>query len=139
VSLRVRTKEAVIQVDSSVGFLLDLMEELGLHGSVSVEVCCPKRIAGLNLRFRHKRGPTDVLAFEDGEADETGLCHLGDILICAKIAEANGEARGHSFEKELQRLMLHGLLHLAGYDHETDKGRMARRERSLCRKLELPE
>ncbi len=139
VSLRARATKPAIKIDSSVGFVLDLMEELGLDGSVSVEVCSMRKIAEFNLRFRHESGPTDVLAFEDGEADETGLRHLGDILICAKIAEANGKVRGHSFDEEFRRLMLHGLLHLAGYDHETDEGRMARKERGICAKLGLPE
>lgn len=139
VSLRARTKKPAIKADPLVGFMLDLMQELNVAGSVSVEIRSESGISALNSRFRHRNGPTDVLAFVDGEADETGLCHLGDIVICAKLAQANGKALGHSFEEELRRLMLHGLLHLCGYDHETDNGRMARKERALCRKIGLPE
>jgi probable rRNA maturation factor len=139
VSLRARIKKPAIKAEPLVGFMLDLMRELDVSGSVSVEIRSESAISALNSRYRHRKGPTDVLAFADGEADETGLCHLGDIVICAKVAKANARALGHSFEEELRRLLLHGLLHLCGYDHEADNGRMARKERALCRKMGLPE
>jgi probable rRNA maturation factor len=86
----------------------------------------------LNLQFRGKDYPTDVLSFpgEDG--------HLGDLAISAVRARAQAREFGHSTEDELRILMLHGVLHLLGMDHETDNGRMARAERRRLRELGLP-
>ncbi len=139
VAFLVKTKTPAVKAGPLIGFTLDLMDEMEIEGSVAVELCSVDRIAGLNEKFRHKQGPTDVLAFECGESDESGLRHLGDLVICPRVAQSNGKRLGHSLDQELRRLLLHGLLHLCGYDHETDKGRMSRKERALCRKLGLPE
>ncbi len=135
----VRTRTPAVKAGPLIGFTLDLMDEMGMEGSVAVELCSAERISLLNERYRHKSGPTDVLSFEGGESDESGLMHVGDLAICLKVARSNGRALGHSLDQELKRLLLHGLLHLRGYDHETDKGRMFRKERALCRKMGLPE
>lgn len=86
-----------------------------------------------NRRFRGNRGVTDVLSFPDGENGR-----LGDILISAAQAARQAARFGHSVEDELKILALHGLLHLLGYDHETDDGRMRRVEKRWRRKLGLP-
>ncbi len=138
VALRVGTRRPKIPRDRTLRFALDVMGELGVEGSVAVEVCGRARMAALNARYRRKRGPTDVLAFPDGESDGTGRVHLGDLLICAAVVARNGRERGHGFAGEFYRVLLHGLLHLAGYDHETDQGRMARREKALARRWGLP-
>ncbi|MDE0167806.1 MAG: rRNA maturation RNase YbeY [Bryobacterales bacterium] len=86
-----------------------------------------------NRRFRGKRAVTDVLSFPDGENGR-----LGDILISAAQAARQAARFGHNVEDELKILALHGLLHLLGYDHETDDGRMRRVEKRWRRKLGLP-
>jgi probable rRNA maturation factor len=86
-----------------------------------------------NWLYRAKRGSTDVLSFPDGEEGR-----LGDILISAARAAKQAAQFGHRVEDELKILALHGLLHLLGYDHEADEGRMRRAERRWRRKYGLP-
>jgi probable rRNA maturation factor len=109
----------------------------GLHGRVDVLITSSTEMRGLNLRFRGKDAPTDVLSFPS-QSDATPSA-AGDIAISADIARANAARLGHSVGDEIKVLILHGVLHLAGYDHETDGGRMARKERKLRRELRLPE
>ena len=88
----------------------------------------------LNSNFRGKDYATDVLSFPSGEG---GAC-LGDIAISLGRARAQSREFGHSIEHEVQILMLHGVLHLMGYDHESDTGAMARAEKRWRGKLGLP-
>jgi probable rRNA maturation factor len=92
------------------------------------------RVRALNRQYRKKDKATDVLSFP---ADERG--HLGDVVIAAGVARRQARDAGHSFPTELRVLALHGLLHLLGYDHERDDGRMARAERRLRRRGGLVE
>jgi probable rRNA maturation factor len=87
----------------------------------------------LNLRFRGKDAATDVLSFPSGEKDP-----IGDIAISLGRARAQARERGHTIENEICILMLHGVLHLLGMDHESDNGRMARAELRWQRTLGLP-
>ena len=86
------------------------------------------RVRALNRQFRGKDQPTDVLSFPAGEPG-----HLGDIVIARGVAARQAGRAGHAFGVELRVLALHGLLHLLGYDHETDNGQMRRIERRLRR------
>ena len=88
----------------------------------------------LNRQFRGKDSVTDVLSFP---ADSRGF--MGDIVIAAGVSQRQAREAGHSAQTELRVLALHGLLHLLGYDHEADDGRMARAEARLRRKAGLPE
>ncbi len=91
----------------------------------------------LNLKFRAKDQATDVLSFPGG----TGLLagqSLGSLAISLQRARAQARAFGHSTEDEIRILMLHGILHLTGLDHETDAGRMARAENRWRARLGLP-
>ena len=90
----------------------------------------------LNRRFRGKDKPTDVLAFP-AEPDARKQ-FAGEIAISAEIAAQNARALGHSPPEEVKILVLHGVLHLRGYDHQCDNGQMARREEQLRAKLHLP-
>ncbi|HVW11927.1 MAG TPA: rRNA maturation RNase YbeY [Bryobacteraceae bacterium] len=90
-------------------------------------------IRTLNRRFRGKDAATDVLSFPSGERNP-----LGDIAISLARARAQAKDCGHSTEDEICILLLHGLLHLLGMDHETDNGAMARAELRWRRKLDLP-
>ena len=88
----------------------------------------------LNRDFLGKDYPTDVLSFPNAEA----TAFLGEIAISAARARAQAAAFGHSLENEIRILMLHGLLHLLGMDHETDRGRMQRAEARWRQRLALP-
>jgi probable rRNA maturation factor len=107
-----------------------------LRGQVTVLLTTDPTIRRLNRQFRRKNKATDVLSFP---ANAPGPMKIaGDLAISIAIARRQAEERGHSLTTEIKVLMLHGLLHLAGYDHETDKGEMARREQKLRAKLRLP-
>jgi probable rRNA maturation factor len=101
-----------------------------VQGEVDILIATNKRLRELNRRFRRKDKPTDVLSFPRPSG--------GDIAISAQIARDNAQRFGHSLASELKILVLHGMLHLAGYDHESDNGRMARVESRLRSQLKLP-
>lgn len=104
------------------------------RGAVVVALVSDVRVQRLNARYRAKDTPTDVLAFA---AEEPGF--LGEIVIASGVARRQARDAGHPIQVELRVLALHGLLHLLGYDHERDGGRMARVERRLRRKGGLRE
>jgi probable rRNA maturation factor len=91
-----------------------------------------RQIKDLNKRYRNFDNPTDVLSFP--AEDETGA-NLGDIAISLERAEVQAQENGLTLDNEIAQLVLHGLLHLCGYDHETDDGQMNRLELKLRRKL----
>jgi probable rRNA maturation factor len=138
VVLTSRVRAPKIQKNELIAFLLDLMGRLNLQGSVHVLVCGKRRMANLNREFRGISGPTDVLSFPDGTPGEDGVIHIGDIAVAARVVEENARRLGHGFEEEMKRMLLHGLLHLLGYDHEADNGRMRRKELKLAREWGLP-
>lgn len=109
---------------------------LGLTGAVNVKITSGRELRRLNQRFRGKNAPTDVLSFPAIHVPSNGFA--GDVAICADIAAANARRLGHSTVQELKILALHGILHLAGYDHERDNGQMAAREVRLRKQLALP-
>jgi probable rRNA maturation factor len=104
-----------------------------LRGEVTVLVTGNREIQRLNREFRKKDQPTDVISFP---SEAEGIA--GDIAISADIAAANGRTLEHGTLAELKILILHGMLHLTGLDHETDNGAMARKEMRLRRQLGLP-
>lgn len=104
------------------------------RGAVTVAIVPDARVQALNRRYRRTNAPTDVLSFPAGEPG-----HLGDVVIAAGVARRQARLAGHSLQTELRVLALHGLLHLLGYDHETDAGRMSRVERRLRAKGGLRE
>jgi probable rRNA maturation factor len=116
-----------------VDFALDVLGRLDLEGEVGIRICSSRSMSALNRRFRGKVGPTDVLSFRDGTPQPGGEVYLGDIVIAAPVAATAAKEEGVPFEVELKRLLLHGILHLAGYDHEADSGAMRRKERDLRR------
>ena len=93
-----------------------------------------RKIRDLNRRFRGQNKDTDVLSFP---ADEATTRNLGDIAISLEQARIQARANGLKFEQEVAQLILHGLLHLCGYDHETDNGEMDQLEIRLRRKLRI--
>jgi probable rRNA maturation factor len=104
------------------------------RGAATVAIVSDARVRALNRAFRQKDRPTDVLSFP---AEERG--QLGDVVIALGVARRQARAAGHPLGTELRILALHGLLHLLGYDHEHDDGRMLRLERRLRRRGGLRE
>ena len=104
------------------------------RGDVTIALVSDRRMHALNRQFRGRDYATDVLSFP---SDERGF--LGDIVIATGVAKRQARDAGHTINTELRVLSLHGLLHLLGYDHETDGGKMARVEAKLRRKAGLPE
>jgi probable rRNA maturation factor len=113
------------------------------RGTVNVSLVSETRIRELNRRFRGRNQATDVLSFPSFNGGRDGFrargrsC-LGDIVIARGVARRQARAAGHSERMELRVLALHGLLHLLGYDHESDDGQMSRVEAHLRRKGGLP-
>lgn len=107
----------------------------GLQGAITVLITSSREMKRLNSRFRKRRYETDVLSFPP---PVPGNGFAGDIAISLDLAARNARRLGHSVAAELRMLILHGVLHLAGYDHESDRGEMAEKERRLRRKLALP-
>jgi probable rRNA maturation factor len=111
-----------------------LVQEVASHhsGTLAVRFVSDREMRRLNRDFRAKDRTTDVLSFPGAETEDGQ--HLGDIAISVPTARRQAEERGHDVERELEVLLVHGLLHCLGHDHETDDGEMARLERSLRRK-----
>jgi probable rRNA maturation factor len=94
------------------------LEVLGLSKvELSIALVSDVQIKRLNKLYRNKDKPTDVLSFPIGEKVEDWLI-LGDIVISVDTAKRQAQELGHSLEEELKRLLVHGLVHLLGYDHE---------------------
>jgi probable rRNA maturation factor len=113
-------------------FTQKVRRAIGLRGELNVRITSAREVQALNRRFRHKNKPTDVLSFPS--LGNEG----GDVAIAREIAAENARSLGHSVNTELKILILHGLLHLAGFDHESDNGEMTARESQLRKQLGLP-
>ena len=130
-------------------FLRDAQSAVKLRGQVTVLLTTDKAIRRLNRQFRGKDKATDVLSFpsytpvpqsEGSVAPAPRMREIaGDIAISVHTAGKQADALGHALTVEIKVLMLHGLLHLAGLDHETDDGEMAQVEERLRAKLRLPQ
>lgn len=110
------------------------------RGAVTIALVSDARMRALNRTFRGVDRATDVLSFPVLDANPGAPAGaLGDIAIAAGVAAGHARAAGHALGTELRVLALHGLLHLLGFDHETDDGRMARTEATLRRAGRLTE
>ena len=128
-------------------FLRKIVMEIGLGPEcVAVRLIGDAEMARLNETYRKKKGPTDVLSFPlAADSGKPGTLKqqvrkadgefLGDIAISPTVARGNAKLLGRELPEELKVLILHGVLHLLGYDHETDRGEMERIEMRLRRKL----
>ena len=115
-------------------YLADLAARIGRGREVTCLISTDRELRGLNRRFRGKDCATDVLSFPpDGSGGGPG-----EIAISLDRAGEQAAAAGHNLEEELCILILHGMLHLAGMDHETDRGEMAREETRWRKLLGLP-
>jgi probable rRNA maturation factor len=115
-------------------FLRAAQRVVGIRGEVNVLITSDDKMRRLNRDFRGKDKATDVLSFPAAQNWKVA----GDIAISRDIARENARALGHSLTTEVKILLLHGLLHLAGHDHESDNGEMAALEQELRAKLKLP-
>ena len=118
-----------------------------LTGEVNVLLTGDAELQKLNLQFRQKDEPTDVLSFPSPQAPPSGTrqrmplrpqAQGGDIAISLQTARVQAAALGHNLLTEVKVLILHSMLHLAGHDHETDRGQMLRLEQRLRVDLRLP-
>ena len=108
-------------------------------GGVTVALVSDRAMRELNRLWRHKRETTDVLSFpaEQDEFEKLEGSTLGDVVISVEQAARQAKDNGLTFDQEIAQLILHGLLHLCGYDHSTDNGEMNRLERQLRKKLRI--
>jgi probable rRNA maturation factor len=136
------TGHAAAKVPDLRPFLLRARKAVPVPGEVSVLLTSDNEIRRLNREFRGKDKATDVLSFpapalpEKPRQPERQIA--GDLAISLDTAQRQARQFGHSLQIELKILLLHGLLHLAGYDHEIDAGEMAGREDQLRRRFRLP-
>ncbi len=105
---------------------------------LSIDLVGDRRMRRLNREYRGKDAPTDVLAFPIREAPGPASLLLGDVVISLPTAARQATVQGHSLETELAALLIHGVLHLCGYDHERnarEAGRMRRKEHAIMQRL----
>jgi probable rRNA maturation factor len=124
-------------VARGVGPWLESVAPGNARGTLIVAITSDERVRELNRRYRGANAATDVLSFPSdarGRPRHGGRPELGEVVIAAGVARRQADAAGHGLQTEFRVLALHGLLHLLGYDHERDNGRMARVERQLRRK-----
>jgi probable rRNA maturation factor len=141
-----RQRAVRIEMRALQAFAGRVKEELRLRGeSVAIRMVSDAEMARLNETYRKKKGTTDVLSFPAEERRRPGNlrrqlkkvrdAELGDIAISPVVAKRNAKLYGRTLNEEIQILILHGVLHLLGYDHETDRGEMERVEMRLRRRL----
>jgi probable rRNA maturation factor len=130
-----RQRRLKVDTETWTTFATKALAAIGKEGSsATIAFVSDKRIRELNRQFRGIDRATDVLSFPTDGPDES---NLGDIAISVETAAAQAKENGLSFDDEIAQLILHGLLHLSGYDHETDNGEMNRFELRLRKKLEI--
>ena len=106
---------------------------------VTIAFVSDRAMRELNRLWRHKQGTTDVLSFpvEQDEFEKSEGASLGDVVIAVEQAARQAKENGLTLDQEIAQLILHGLIHLCGYDHSTDEGEMNRLELRLRRKLRI--
>ena len=119
-------------------FARRLSEEVAGGRGFTCLITGDEELRRLNREFRKKDEATDVLSFPYAEKPLAGQRELGEMAVSAGRAREQAEERGHTMEEEIRVLMLHGVLHLMGMDHERDRGQMRRAEARWRRKLGLP-
>lgn len=121
-------------------FTVEALKVVPANGAgVTVAFVSDRAMRELNRRWRGKRATTDVLSFPAAQDEFERLegLRLGDVVISAEQATRQAAEHGLQFDEEISQLILHGLLHLCGYDHERDDGEMNRLELSLRRRLRI--
>jgi probable rRNA maturation factor len=144
-----RQRRIPLAVGPLTSFCEQVRHELGFpEESVTVCFVSDPAIARMNRKFRGKQGPTDVLSFPAHRSRARGGRllqrrqtrsghYVGDVVISPETARRYARRRSHGLASELRVLILHGMIHLAGFDHEKDSGEMMQIERRLRRRLGL--
>lgn len=128
-----RQRRVKLDTDAWADFGVKALEAIGKSGSsATIAFVSDKSIRKLNQQFRGVDKATDVLSFPADEPD-----NLGDVAVSVETAAAQAKENALSFDNEIAQLILHGLLHLCGYDHETDNGEMNRFELRVRKKLKI--
>jgi probable rRNA maturation factor len=141
--VRARLTKAMIDQARFTCLAAQVLSAVGESESeLSVELVGDRRMRRLNHLYRHKDQSTDVLAFAMRESNSPNTALLGDVVISVPTAQRQALEAGRSLDEELAVLLIHGVLHLCGYDHERDAqeaARMRRRERAILKSvLPLP-
>ena len=135
ISNRQRARRVAVRPLASVVARIAAEHGIDDADEVSLMLVSDRRMAALNRLWRGKTGTTDVLSFPSGPHPPGGAERsLGDIVISVPRAAEQAREHGHSLPRELRVLAVHGLLHLLGYDHDTDDGTMMRTQRRLLRR-----
>jgi probable rRNA maturation factor len=120
---------------STTAFCSALLKTLGqAAGTLSVVFVSAHEMRRINIRYRQRNYATDVLSFRYEDTAGDGQPLLGEILICPEVAAEHALRYGTSHDRELRKLLTHGMLHLLGYDHEVDEGQMNRVQKNLLRR-----
>jgi probable rRNA maturation factor len=126
-----RQRRLKLDTEAWSNFAVKALKAIGMHdSSATIAFVSDDRIRQLNRQFRGVNKATDVLSFPAGEES-----NLGDVAVSIDTAARQAKENGLSLDEEIAQLILHGLLHLSGYDHETDNGEMNRLELRLRRTL----
>ena len=133
--VRIEHKTARVSEQALDRFVLRARRAAGVRGQIHVLIVSDRRMQSLNWQFRGKDQPTDVLSFP--AIQEVTRDFAGDIVVSVDAAACNARDLGQPLAHELKVLILHGVLHLAGHDHESDNGEMARKEGRLRKQLGL--
>lgn len=130
-----RQRRLKVDTDAWATFATSALKAIGNgESSATIAFVSDKRIRELNRQFRGIDKATDVLSFPADDPDKT---NLGDIAISVDTAALQAKENKLSLDEEIAQLILHGLLHLSGYDHEIDTGEMNRLELKLRKKLRV--
>ncbi|MCK5003456.1 MAG: rRNA maturation RNase YbeY [Candidatus Aminicenantes bacterium] len=121
--IRIVNDSDIIETEFFIEKFEKIADDLEMDGDITIKLSDRDESRKLNLKYRKKDYPTDVLSFPINEQFPDSY-YIGDILVCYPLAEEQAEENNISVKKELFTLICHGLLHLAGYDHETDSGDM---------------
>ena len=109
-----------------------LKSEKITDSTVTIVLSDDDEVQALNVHYRGKDKPTNVLSFPDGDADETGAQQLGDIILSYDTIAREAAEQGKEFAHHLTHLVMHGVLHLLGYDHENAKDAEAMESREVA-------
>ena len=133
--VEVVNRQRRLQIDTEAWstFAAKALDVIGKNDwSATIAFVSDKRLRELNRQFRGIDKTTDVLSFPAEEES-----NLGDVAVSVETAATQARENGLTFDREIAQLILHGLLHLSGYDHETDNGQMNRLELKLRKKLDI--
>lgn len=136
VSVRIFHKHEGLEEKRIAARINEIMQIAGIRADeLSVIFVGDIQMTEYNKSYLGKDDTTDVMAFPYNETNEEGKFYLGDIIISAETAEKQAKEYKHDFNREIDILMIHALLHLVGYDHTRDKGQMMKEQKRIVKLL----